>query len=103
MNRTSTLSNFVVSSPLERTQFFIAWMHVPTQMDRGGISGDLTDFSSTYTALRAVKGTEKGNESRDDLTRQCGKSPVTTNTVLHRVQLTWMHPRRWIEVVFQVT
>ena len=40
---------------------------------------------STYTALRAVKGTEKGNESYVDLTQHCGKSPVTTNTVLHRV------------------
>ena len=29
--------------------------------------------------------------------------PVTMNTVLHRVELTWKHPRRWIEVAFQVT
>jgi hypothetical protein len=36
-------------------------MHAPTPLDRGGILGDLTDFSSTYTALRAVKGTEEGN------------------------------------------
>jgi hypothetical protein len=60
-------------------------MHAPTPLDRVGISGDLTDFSFIYTALRAVKGTEEGNESHDDLTQHCGKSPVTTNTVLHRV------------------
>ena len=36
-------------------------------------------------ALRAVKGNEKANELLFDLTRDCGESPVTTNTVLHRV------------------
>jgi hypothetical protein len=29
-------------------------LDAPTPLDRGGISGDLTDFSSAYTALRAV-------------------------------------------------
>jgi hypothetical protein len=54
-------------------------------LDRGGTSGDLTDFSSTNVALHAVKGTEKANESDDDLNRNCGESPVTTNAVLYRV------------------
>jgi hypothetical protein len=53
--------------------------------------------------LRAVKGTEERNESNVDLTRHCGESAVAMNKVLHRVYLTWKHPRRWIEVIFQVT
>ena len=52
---------------------------------RGGISGDLAAFSATNKALRAVKGPEEGNESHGDLTLNRGKSPVTKNTVLHRV------------------
>jgi hypothetical protein len=35
--------------------------------------------------LRATEGPEEGNESHGDLTRYRGKSPVTKNTVLHRV------------------
>ena len=46
----------------------------------------MTDFSSTNGALRVVKGTEEGNESHADLIRHCGKSPVTTRTVLHCVE-----------------
>ena len=44
------------------------------QNDRapGYISGDLTDFSTTNTALRAVKQTEEHNESHVDFTRQRG-------------------------------
>ena len=61
------------------------------------ISGDLTDFSSTNGGVLAVKGTKKLDESHVDLTRDCGMSPVTMNTVLHRVYLTWKHPRRQIE------
>jgi hypothetical protein len=53
--------------------------------------------------LRAVKENEERHESHIDLTRHCGKSPVTMNKVLHRVYLTWKHPRRWIEVIFPVT
>jgi hypothetical protein len=69
-------------------------------LDRGGVSGDVAVFSSTNGALRAVKGTEEGNKSHVGLTRHFGKYPVTKSTVLHRVELTWMHPCRWIEVVF---
>jgi hypothetical protein len=54
-------------------------------LDRGGISGDLTDFSSTNVALRAVKGTEEANVMHVDLTRHCDESPVTKNAVLRRV------------------
>jgi len=38
------------------------------QLDRGDISGDLTDFSSINGSLGAVKGSEKRNLSHDKLT-----------------------------------
>jgi hypothetical protein len=72
MNRTMTSPDRVVSPPLQRTHFFIALIsHGSTHAagDRAGISGDLTDFTSTYGALRIVKGTHEGNESREDLIR----------------------------------
>jgi hypothetical protein len=53
--------------------------------------------------LRAVKGTEERDESHVDLTRRFGKSAVSMNKFLHRVYLTWKHPRRWIEVIFPLT
>ena len=56
-------------------------------MDRADISGDLTDFSSTNGAFRAVKGTKEGDESQSDLTRLRGSSPVTNNAVIFRVNL----------------
>ena len=71
--------------------------------DRGDVSGQLTRFFITYTALRAVKETEECDEWHVDLTRQCGKSPVTMSAVLHCVYLAWRHPRRRIEVIFQVS
>ena len=80
----------------------ITHLEAPTPLDRGGISGDFTGFFFTNRALRAVKGTKKGNASHVGLTWHCGKSLVTTSAVLRRVQLTWKHPRRKIEVVFQV-
>ena len=72
-------------------------------LDRGDISGDLTDISSINRPLRAVKGTEERDELHVDLTRHCGTSAVTKNKDIHRVYLTWKHPRRWIEVIFPVT
>jgi hypothetical protein len=39
----------------------LAHLEAPTPLDRGDITGDLTDSSSTNGALRAVKGTEEGN------------------------------------------
>jgi hypothetical protein len=63
----------------------LTYLEAPTPLDRGGISGDLTEFSSTNVALRAVKGAEEANELDDDLIRHCGESPVTTNAVLYRV------------------
>ena len=47
--------------------------------------------------------TQEHNEPHVDFTRQCGKSPVTTSAVLHCVYLAWKHPRRRIEVAFQVS
>jgi hypothetical protein len=98
MNRAMTSPDSAKSPSLQRTQFFIALISpgsTHTAGDRAGISGDLTDFSSTNEALRAVKGTREGNEAHDDLTRQCGKSPVATNTVFHSTHLTWKHPHYW--------
>ena len=69
----------------------------------GYISGDLTDFFTTNTALRAVKETEEHDKSHVDFTRQCGKSPVTMSVVFHCVYLAWEHPRRRIEVTLQET
>jgi hypothetical protein len=81
----------------------ISHLEAPTPLDRGDISGDLTDFSSINGPFHAVKGTEERNESNVDLTRHCGKSAASKNKVIHRVYLTWKHPRRWIEEIFQVT
>ena len=75
MNRTMSSPDSVVSPPLKRTQFFIALISPGSSQaagDRRGISGDLTDFTSTYGALRAVKGTQEGDELHEDLTRQFG-------------------------------
>jgi hypothetical protein len=71
--------------------------------DRGGISGHSTRFSTTNTALRAVKEAEEHDESHVVFTRQCGKSPATTSAVLHCVYPAWKHPRRRIKVTFQVS
>ena len=81
----------------------ITHLKAPTALDRGGNSGDLTCLFSTNRALRAVKGTKKGNASYDGLTWHCSKYLVTTSAVLRRVQLTWKHPRRSIEGVLKVT
>ena len=78
-------------------------MEAPTPLDRGDISGGLTDFSSINGPLRAVKGTEERDESHVNLTRHCGKFAVTMNKVIHRLYLTWKHQRRWIELIFPVT
>jgi len=59
MNHTLTSPDSVVTPPLKRAQFLIA-LNSPGSThaggDRDGISGDLTDVSSTNGALRAVKG-----------------------------------------------
>jgi hypothetical protein len=54
-------------------------------LDRGDISGDLTEFSSIKGSLRAVKETEEREALHVDLARRCGKSAVTMNKALHRV------------------
>ena len=78
MNRTLTSHDSVVSLQLQQASFLVAfvltWRH--QRRRNGDISGQLTRFSTSYTALRAVKETEKFDESHVDLTRQCGKSPV---------------------------
>jgi hypothetical protein len=81
MNRTKTSPDSVVSSLLQRIKFFIRLYtsgSTHAAGDRGGISGDKTNFSSTNGSLRAVHETQEGDESHDDLTRQCGKFPVVT-------------------------
>ena len=69
MNSTLVSHDIVASPPLQRAQFFIELNHLeaPTPLYLGDISDDLTVFSSTNGALRAVKGTKKGSESRDGL------------------------------------
>jgi len=98
MNITYTSPDSMASLPLQRAQFFIA-LNSPgsTQAagDRGGISGDLNNFSSTNETLFKFKGTQENSEESIDLTRHRGKSSVTTSTVPHRIKLTWKHPRRW--------
>ena len=76
MNRTLTSPGSVVSPQSQRAQFSIAFIlpgstHAPrlTPPDQGDISGHSTRFSTTNTALRAVKGTEKHNKLHADLTR----------------------------------
>ena len=80
---------------------YLTWKFPP--LDRGDVSGDLTDFSSINGALRAVKVTEERDESHFSLTRHCCESAIAMHKVIHRVYLTWKHLRRWIEVIFQVT
>jgi hypothetical protein len=63
----------------------------------------MTDFSSINKPTRAVKETEELDKSHVDLTQHCGKFAVTMNKVIHLVYLTWKQPRRWTEVIFQVT
>jgi|AntAceMinimDraft_1070359.scaffolds.fasta_scaffold287409_1 kynurenine formamidase len=79
MNRELALPDIVASTPLERTYSSSRCTHLeaPTPLDRGGISGDLIDLSSTIGSLRAVKETKQGNESRVGPNRHCGKSSVT--------------------------
>ena len=105
MNRTLTSPDIVASSQSHEhgSSSRLSHLEAPTPLDRGDISGDLTDFFSMNGPLRAVKGTEERDESHVYLTRTCGKFAVTCIKVIHRVYLTWKHPRRWIEVIFQVT
>jgi hypothetical protein len=72
------------------------WIEVILQVTR------LTFPQQTGLCVRS-NGTEERDESHDDLTRHSGKSAVAIKKVLRRVYLTWKHPRRWIEVIFQVT
>ena len=81
----------------------LSCLEAPTPPDRGCVSRDLTDFSTTNKALHAVKETEEHNQSHVDFTRHCGKSPVTISAVFHCVYLAWKHPRRRIEMTFQVS
>ena len=98
MNRTLVSPDVVASPPLQRTQFFIALTlpEAPTLLEIE-VAFQVTSptFLSTNDALRVFKATEKVNEAHLYLTRHLGKSPVTTNTVLYRVDLTWKQQRRW--------
>ena len=82
---------------------YYSYIVVLKKLNMDHFSGQSTRFSTTNTALRAVKETQEHDESHVDFTRQCGKSPVTTSAVLHCVYLAWKHPRRRIEVAFQVS
>jgi hypothetical protein len=56
MNSTLTSPDTLARLPLQRIQFFIAFNSPgsTTPLDRGFFKDDLTDFSSTNVALRAV-------------------------------------------------
>jgi len=97
MNSTATSPGNVARPQLQRAQFSIAFICQETQprLVRGDISGQLTRFSTTNTALCAVKETEKHDESHAELSRLCGKAPLTTSAVLHCVYLAWRHNRGW--------
>jgi hypothetical protein len=106
MNLPLTSPDIVANPQLLRTRrFFITFSHLetPSPLGRSDISGDLTVFFSINGPLRAVEGTEERTESHVDLTRHCRKSAVAMRKDLHRVYLTWKHPRRSIEVTFQMT
>jgi hypothetical protein len=105
MNRTLTSPDIEASRSCNEQGYSSRLSHLeaPTPLDRGDVSGDLSDFSSMNGPLRAVKGTEERDESHFSLTRHCCESAIAMNKVLHRVYLTWMQPRRWVEVIFQVT
>jgi hypothetical protein len=75
----------------------------PTLLDRVDVYGDLNNFSPINRPLRAIKGTEERDESHVYLAQHYGKSAVAMNKVIHRVYLTWKHPRRWIELIFPMT
>ena len=101
MNRTLTSTDSVVSPHSQRAQFSIAFIlpgSTHAAGSRGDISGQSTRFSTTNTALLAVKEAKEHDESHVDFTRQCGKSSLTASAVLHCVYLAWKHPRRQIEV-----
>jgi hypothetical protein len=70
-NHTMTSLDSVISSLLQRKQCIIALISpgsIHAAGDRGGILGDLIDFSATFWSLRAVNGTQEENKSCDDLT-----------------------------------
>ena len=58
MNHTLTSPNIVASITFQKTQFFIAFISPGSTppLDRGGILGDLTDFSSKKGLLVCSKG-----------------------------------------------
>jgi hypothetical protein len=63
----------------------LSHLEAPAPQDRGGILGDLTNFSSINGPLRAVKGIEERDESIFDLTQRCDNYGVIKSKVLHRV------------------
>ena len=100
------LTQCYVKSPVTTSavphRVYLTWKH-STPLDRGDISGALTDFSSTNGALCAVKRTKECDKSHVDLTRCYGKCSVTTSAVLRRVYPHGSTPRSKIEVEVQVT
>jgi len=62
-------------------------LNAPTQPDFGDILELSTRFSTTNTALRTVKESEKHDESHVDPTRQRSMSTVATSAVLYLAYL----------------
>ena len=68
MNRTLTSLGIVARPSLHSSSSRLTHLEAPTPLHRGESSGDLTDFSSTNGALRAVKESETGGYLNDGLT-----------------------------------
>ena len=67
MSRTLTSTDSVVSLLERSSPLRLSRLEAPTPPNRGDISGQSTRFSTTYTALHAVEGTEKCDESHSDI------------------------------------
>ena len=76
MNRTLTsLGSVEVPSHNERSSpLRLSCLEAPTPPDQGDISGQSIRFSTTNTALRAVKEAKEHDESHADFTQQLVKS-----------------------------
>ena len=82
MNRTLTSLDIGVNPHSQRAQFYhcvyLAWKH-PRRRIEVTFQESRPRFSTTNTALRAVKEAEEHDESHVDFTRHCGKPPLTAS------------------------
>ena len=111
MNRTPTSPDSVVTPPLQRAKFsipYISHLEAPTPLYRGGISDHLDRLFLHISYMgRCVRSkSTKSAMNRTSTSPGSVISPLLQRAlilVLHPVYLTWKHPRRLIEVEFQIT